>query len=412
MTIDEHDFQGGIIKGHGRRHSAYIFLTFKPSESWGRMRKWLSGIAKYVTTVAAQKCQYYIRENDPDTTHLNVALNTFDFLPPTGESGFPELDLHDRHDTVATLGQYPDGADVHSAYAPEINSNSKILLIVANNDFRKLKRKVDELIYEFERGNTVGVSKLFVIREDGDGPHLGPLGFVDGVGNPSPEEAPGLVLNEHGAIGQYSTLALINFLARGNVFDDKVLEIARCVDDVYDTRCDEEQFELKKEIAARLMGRFKDGRDLGGGYRKDLSDLFAGDPGFVKCPVGAHVRAVHSTGESRIVRRGTPYVIQHNGEEKKGLMFVSFQKDLRAQLFPMMKSMEDKLDLITYFDVAKTKGPDQVELNLKVGGLDRKVEVDFKDFQPVEYLGGNYFLVPGKNYLLSLADEDKVNNPV
>jgi len=401
--INDKDFQGGIIKGHGRDNCAYVFIEFDLRTSLNDINKWLAKTAHNVTTRSCQDCHYKNKENDPNTSHINIALSVY--LPHAADFGINANDL--TGELRNSLGNYDNTPPIGF---PEINSESYVILLVANKDLKILKDKVKDLVEDLKKDEDYFRVTTFIIsRKKGQEKHKGPLGFIDGISNPSEEEAPFLTVAEYSAKGsikkQYSTLFLMNFLADRKHFEDWVKKIAAQV--APSILPGEYPTDLLLEIKAKIMGRFPDGRDLNGECSTDLADIFNHDSAFKKCPMSAHIRSAHIVeDQKRIVRRGAAYVLSEN-DMKHGLMFASFQKNFTNQLFPILKRLKDNRDLITYSDGGASPKRNIHTLYLNYQGEVKEIEVNFSNFQPVKSIGASLFIVPGKNYLLNLAD--KVN---
>jgi dye decolorizing peroxidase len=113
-------------------------------------------------------------------------------------------------------------------------------------------------------------------------------------------------------------------------------------------------------IQEAAIGRRRDsGAPLSGGDREDEVDLGAKAPdGAYLVPADAHARAAHpaTTGSSLMLRRSYAYDdgVDADGAPDAGLMFVSFQRDLRS-FSATLQRMEDR-DAMLKFTTARGGG--------------------------------------------------------
>ena len=181
--------------------------------------------------------------------------------------------------------------------------------------------------------------------------------------------------------------------------------------------------ELEQLLAAKIVGRWKDGSSLvrhpfRPGGRPD-NDFLPGaeDPDGLRCPYGAHVRRANPrdsldpaaddplavANRRRILRSGRAYVSKETGEAA-GLLFMCFNADIERQfeflqqswlLRPSFHGLEDEADPMLggsgRFTIPTGQGP------VVLDGIGNFVTVR----------GGGYFFMPGRRavrYLASLSD--------
>jgi deferrochelatase/peroxidase EfeB len=186
--------------------------------------------------------------------------------------------------------------------------------------------------------------------------------------------------------------------------------------------------QLKDAIAAKLIGRWKDGTSLvryprmpgtvvgGASTQPDNSFLLGGeDPGGHACPFGAHIRRANprdtrypkdpeeiaAVNRHRILRVGRSYDMSHGNARSNGLLFLALNADIERQfefvqktwlLNPSFRGLEGEVDPIVghggrAFTVPTRNGP----LRL----------LDIPDV--VRVRGGGYFFMPGRAAMRYLA---------
>lgn len=98
----------------------------------------------------------------------------------------------------------------------------------------------------------------------------------------------------------------------------------------------------RQEMEQALGRRLSDGAPLTGDAERDLPDLTRTAAGRPVIAADAHVRLAHpsTNGGARIFRRGANYVTATGGRAESGLLFQSYQADLRAQLVPILRRLD------------------------------------------------------------------------
>jgi len=211
-------------------------------------------------------------------------------------------------------------------------------------------------------------------------------------------------------------------------FSKHVAEVAAELIKANDPRApSHDQAELEDWIAAKMMGRWKDGTSLVRHPREpgskgrhhatpDNAFLFGSeDPDGLRCPFGAHVRRANPrdsfdpgsqkqidiSNRHRILRVGRLYDPTSSNSGKPGLLFMCVNADIERQfeflqqswiLGPSFHGLEDEVDPIVGctdkgMTVPTPNGP------LRVPTLAAFVKV----------LGGGYFFMPGKAAVQELA---------
>jgi deferrochelatase/peroxidase EfeB len=176
---------------------------------------------------------------------------------------------------------------------------------------------------------------------------------------------------------------------------------------------------IKEIIAAKLMGRWKDGTSLvrypqapGAGRPDNGFLLGAEDPRALACPLGAHIRRANPrdtrfpgsseeiaiTNRHRILRVGRVY--EKDGSPR-GLLFMCLNADIERQfefiqktwlLNPNIHGLEDEVDPLI------GRKPRTFTLPTSSGVVRLKIDAPF-----VTVRGGGYFFLPGRTALQYLA---------
>jgi Dyp-type peroxidase family len=179
--------------------------------------------------------------------------------------------------------------------------------------------------------------------------------------------------------------------------------------------------EAASRLEAKIIGRLPDGTPLvPNGDRRDNDFGFAEDPFGYGCPVGAHVRRANPRGSlgnqnvphepdnaHRILRRARSYGSSyHPGvlDSGRGLLFLALNADIERQFefiqqnwinSPSFNGIDGERDPLVGGDVVphQTFTIPGVPAPCRIHNVPRFVNV----------VGGQYFFLPGKQALLSLA---------
>ena len=194
----------------------------------------------------------------------------------------------------------------------------------------------------------------------------------------------------------------------------------------------------KEWLAARLLGRWREGTALGlhGGERPEPADLgdnfgYADDPAGLKCPLTAHIRVVNSrdqplkfanqirfpNGPPRLVRRGFSYGAPWTGpggaDEDRGIVGLFFCARVNEQFYTILRWIHrtDFSDVLTALPrgldaqdalIADRSDPtSNTTIHLAVDG--RAVDVGLTTF--LSYRGVSILFAPGKQALATLGHD-------
>ncbi|HKE41543.1 MAG TPA: hypothetical protein VKG21_17025 [Casimicrobiaceae bacterium] len=187
---------------------------------------------------------------------------------------------------------------------------------------------------------------------------------------------------------------------------------------------------IKDAIAAKMVGRWKDGTSLLRNPRLPGSEqdpreepdneflLGAEDPSGLACPFGAHIRRanprdtrfpgaqdeIDSTNRHRVLRVGRAYVDPYAPDKRPGgLLFMCLNADIERQFEFIQKTWllnRNLHGLENEADPFMACGLRQFTIPTTTGPIRLKIEAKF-DF--VTMKGGGYFFLPGRAVLQYLA---------
>lgn len=376
--------QGNILKGHGREHTANVFLQFH-GDRLQAARDWLHRYAeRSVTTARCQlaETERFKRNHVPGGlfTGLYLSAAGYQYFKVPGELWPEDRDQKFHNGMKAALLGDPDPTTWHSPFNKDIH----VMVLLAHDDKRTLSKEVAALVAAVRPltlmnnppadapmlAPGIGIEYGNAIRNaNGDG--LEHFGYVDGISQPlfftddcNPDSAAAVPAGNTGdalAWDPAADLALVlvrdhaDTVHQGSFFVFRKLE-----QDVRGFKQAERDLanqlgltgEQRELAGTMLVGRFEDGTPLtvhdengmiGSGNANNFN--YDSDAAGLRCPFQAHVRKSNPRGSARSIqgtmlpsgpgmvkedkkhimaRRGIPY----------GLREVSTDFDCEPEQFP------------------------------------------------------------------------------
>jgi len=160
-------------------------------------------------------------------------------------------------------------------------------------------------------------------------------------------------------------------------------------------------------LAAKLMGRWRDGRPLAEPGNSTNDFTYAADPQGSRCPFHAHIRRANPRAGvilPRIARRGLSYGMP--GDADRGLVFMAYNANLAEQFETIQRWMAGANGSGGYSGQADpflgvaTAGQERVH-RCEIDG--RAIDIRLGDQPLVEVQWGGYFFVPSIPALRQLA---------
>jgi Dyp-type peroxidase family len=441
------NLQGNILKGHGRDHTAHIFLEFHKGKQ-NKVKKWLRDLAEQVTSMATQlkEQQDYRDYNLPGKlitcvyltaagyTYLGCGIGKFNSTFKAGmkesraKLGDPRIEKWDRgfRGTIHAMILLADDSDAYvgrEAHKMLDQVRDKLARISAV-ELGAAQRNADNNVIE-HFGYADGLSQPLMIAADVE-KALKKEHIKNFVGGWDPSAGPKLVLvqDPHGGKDAY-----------GSYFVFRKLE-----QDVFGFK------QREKELAGRLgligangeragataVGRFEDGNPVAMDNDDELPTNrmirnnfnYDDDPLGTKCPLHSHIRKVNprgSTGkktkerQGRIARVGITYGVRTDQSfedeevlprEGVGLLFMCYQADIKRQFEHMQQMMANRSSFpkpkigIDPIIGQGSKGAQRWPSDWGNPDPDTKKPFHFSGF--VTMKGGEYFFAPSIPFLKGL----------
>lgn len=447
------NLQGNILKGHGRSHTANIFIRCLPGQE-NNVKKWISGLTEsgYITSTLQQlRDTLKFKNNKVDGGLFACLLFTakgYQYLgldvtkfEPSFKNGMGAADLKD-----------PVQSKWENGFTGEIH----FMLLIADADKLKLAdevKKAKEAVAHF--GNITTIEYGNAVR-NGDGAGIEHFGYVDGISQPlffkdelevftgqngidddnpmefNPAAETSLVLisdplepADEGAMGSYFVFRKLEQDVSGFKNAEKAMA---------------QELGLKGEdqerAGAMIVGRFEDGTpvelsDEAGLINSYVQNNFNYDKNDAsRCPFHAHIRKSNPRNDladsntHTMARRGIPFGEREddpndgNLENKPtggvGLLFMSYQASIANQFEVIQKNWVNNP---TFPTGAATDPPGKSGIDPLIGQGDRSdkgsypVIWDKKDnsnfkragLDPfVTMKGGEYFFAPSLSFLKRL----------
>lgn len=452
--------QGNILNGHGRDHTANVFVVLPEQPDLARAV--LLGLSRHITSAVMQEAERRAFRQDREAgggTFGTLLLAASAYR----KAGYTEDELNQAFtedqdglaDTPflkgakAAVGELAD-PDPTKWEAPYRNIDA--LLLLADSHPTILNGVVATLQASLAGKASVYVERGKALRRNGEG--IEHFGYLDGRSQPLyttwdfEREADGSVKiypdghwreKEGGKTDVYEpfaplTAVLVDDLLAGNAhawgsyfvfrkleqnvrgFSDKEEALAK---DLVLPKGDEER------AGAMVVGRFEDGTPVVvhqaavAGSSVDNNFDYSGDPQGMKCPFQGHVRKTNPRGERstpeshaarRITRRGIPYGEREDMEhdlpgDGVGLLFMCYQASIPNQFGFMQKLWANNdafVEVGTGVDpiVGQGGGAGNHTWHEDWGGGPTKI-FDFRGF--VRMRGGEFFFAPSLAFFRALA---------
>jgi len=449
------DLQGNILKGHGRFHTANVFLNF-PADKIDGAKAFLKQLAaKDVTSALQQLFDAQLHKS----TGKNAGPFTAMFLTASGYKALglvavmPEgAAFRAGMDSRSTLNDPPRAA-WDETFQKDIHA---MVLLAADDDDKQSPLLRNELLDEFVKRVSLASGAVDILGvELGDQLRNGAnrgiehFGYIDGRSQPLMLEediqaelpngpTPGVwdptirlsqvIVRDPGgelevSCGSYFVFRKLEQNVRG--FKSKELALA------------EANGGIEELAGASVVGRFENGFPVIqlGHHQTDMPNLpnntvtnafdYTGDDAGLKCPYAAHIRKTNprrpDAQEHLMARRGITYGLRAddpNGDEindkpegKVGLLFMSYQSNLENQFEFTQSSWANNAN----FDFRAPNEVKPVGIDPIIGqpfgaapqqftekwGESLGPRDDFSGF--VTMKGGQYFFAPAISVLKRLA---------
>lgn len=440
--------QGNILKGHGREHTAHVFVKFyNPKKK--AVKKWLKCFAEENLT----SCKKQLKENELYKRNgVKGGLFTGIYLTKSGISYLkgekPLVNLTDEAFLAGMKSRKeklndPDSSKWDTGLREEFDA----MFLLAYHDKTQLALSLNEVLAQLH-GKKNALARICHVEfgnaihnENGDG--IEHFGYVDGISQP---------LFFQDEIANFCTTSGIDSIEKAafNPLADKFLVLVKDPfvedKDAYGSyfvfrKLEQNVRAFKKEekekadklglkgddderMGAMIVGRFEDGTPvtlskeeglIGSGNSNNFN--YEADKEGAKCPFHAHIRKTNprdATIHPHIMaRRGIPYGIRNVSPDLKphesvmptegvGLLFMSFQSNLVNQ-FEHIQSLANAKGLDAIIgQVAEGEAKKSVGEYTKVyGDASKKHPIDFN--LHVKMKGGEYFFAPSLAFFESLT---------
>jgi Dyp-type peroxidase family len=441
------NMQGNIIKGHGRDHTAHVFLQFDKKKKKAA-KQWLHTMAESAITSAQQQLrdrELFKRNGIRAGLFTGLALSadgykTLGLAAPVGDSFSKGM----KHEEVRTRLSDPKPNKWEAGYRGDIHA----MVLLAHHDITELSQAEQTItaavqsfaeVLHVEHGHALH-------NENGDG--IEHFGYVDGISQPLflQDEVDafraGKTLPLHWDPEAGLDLVLVQDMANNPNAQGSFFVFRKLEQDVKGFKDTEDELAQKlgltgedeERAGAMLVGRFEDGTPvtllghegmIGAGAENNFN--YEDDTYGAKCPFHAHIRKSNPRGSGKLepladekrhimARRGIPYDNRTEKEKKEddgkpsgkvGLLFMSHQASIENQFeFIQEKWVNNPLFPAAYAgsDPVIGQGADSKGwFASKHGNPFSMQNESFGQF--VHMKGGEYFFTPSIAFLKSLLGE-------
>jgi deferrochelatase/peroxidase EfeB len=416
--------QGNIRRGFKREHGMYVMLRFCDGIKDTRDRL-QSVLEKYVTSACQQ-------ERNADDSNKNGCVQSLGVgMVGLSYSGYEKLGLSSMSPSDPNLGfdlfkarlshpvyRQSDLTQWESAYRDPIDA----FLLLANDNKDLLKDTVSCATKDLDGLATVAATEYgYPLRRDASKTSDGieHFGFRDQV---SRSVDPETMLTRGDRLAKGAADEASGCFAVFMKLEQDVAKFNQHVDELADFYAKMHVPVTSEDIAARIVGRRRDGTPLASNTGLDEFD-FKADPKGDLCPQQAHIRVMNprdGTPRIPIVRRGLSFGRPLNDQEGadaatlpstgQGLLFFSLQRSLLDFLGLMSRAVNQRDPLLSNssdwtgdFNGEETHCPHGYRAQLwKVGG--REFCYAFADVTTLR--GGEFFYIPGMDFIRGLGSHE------
>jgi Dyp-type peroxidase family len=454
--------QGNILKGHGRDHTANIFIIGKPGKV-DKVKKWFNELADDNTGIIKSgyeqlKSAHLWKEKQIDSgpfACIHISKEGYFYLNNDNEdlvkSKFDENKSFLNGMRVAGLGDpFPDQWD------EGLNLKNHFMLLIADKNEEKIKEMAKAIKEDIKQFAEVTTTEYGNVIKNEVGAGLEHFGYVDGVSQPVffEDEYKKFKEDNHiiGSINEkYNPIAKKELVlvddpfvnvknALGSFFVFRKLEQnVRGFKEAEEELADKLKLkgEDKERAGAMIVGRFEDGTPIqfsneagmiDGHKNNNFNYEFADES---KCPYHAHIRKSNPRDDLKVLnesldaknhvmaRRGIPFgkrtddmfdgKIDTKPTRGVGLLFMSYQASIEKQFEIIQKRWANNEDFISR-EKNDAPGLDLIigqGVSKKLGGYASKWgdKTSIKQFgfdKFVTMKGGEYFFAPSISFLKNL----------
>jgi Dyp-type peroxidase family len=436
------NLQSNILKSHSRDHVRLLFLNYNTGKS--EVSTWIRNFisqGKFVISAMDQKIDSAEHKKNAAANNGIKSKTVANFY--LSAKGYEQLGLTTKgfacgnNDFVSGMKSKKVNNKLKdpelNEWEQDYNKDIQAMVLLADDDELRLNTEMDIL-----KISLAGIAQI--VKEEigknitavfgGKKRNLEHFGYADGISQPSyfsgvPLTSPvelqplNIILVKDPltdkADNNYGSFLVYRKLEQ-NVggFNNKITELAGNLE-----LNSNQQGKITKEdfAGALVIGRFKDGTPL---VKSDINlNEFPAFNDFKyentdrpahKCPFHAHIRKTNPRGqgilvpERYITRRGIPYG-EKNSDDKKGLLFMCFQSNLKRQFNFIQKTWSNAQGFPPFrgrpgIDPLIGQGNKGGQSWPKQYGSNDKIEFDFAGF--IKMKGGEYFFAPSIGFLKNI----------
>ena len=416
--------QGNIRKGYGREHGVYMMLRFCDGikDSRNCLQRVLE---KYVTSACQQEQITADWNKNGRVQSIGVGMVGLSY------SGYQKLGLTSMSPSNPDLGVelFKDRLSISryrkvdlTHWEPAYVDSIDAFLLLADDNKGRLKGTVSCATNDLAGLATVVTTEYgYPLRRDASKTSEGieHFGFRDQVSKPVEAET---LLTRGDRLAKGAPEEVSGCFAVFMKLEQNVAKFNQHVDELADFYAKMHVPVTAEDIAARAIGRQRDGTPLASSVTGLDEFDFKDDPKGDLCPQQAHIRVMNRRDGSEpipIVRRGMSYGRPLNDQEGtdvaslpsqgQGLLFFSLQHSLLDFLGLMVRAVQQRDPLLsnssdwTGESTGDTHCPHGYRAQLwKVGG--REFCYAFADVTTLR--GGEFFYIPGMDFIHGLGSHE------
>ncbi|MCU0467479.1 MAG: Dyp-type peroxidase [Arcicella sp.] len=451
--------QGNILKGHGRHHTANLFITGKTGNQ-EKMKQWLRHLVEGENPLI-KSCYSQLRSNalwkDKEIDSgifgcIHISAAGYRYLLNLGEG-----DMNSVFDTSFNNGMRK--ADLQDPspdkWEKGLNDDAHFLLIIADSNAGNVSRKVLDIRREIQDFADVVFTEIGDAIFNSEKAGIEHFGYVDGISQPlffedeiekyqADNSIPPNLQSTFNPSAEIDLVLIKDPFSELSTAMGSFLVFRKLEQNVKGFKKAEKELanklgltgEDEERAGAMLVGRFEDGTPV----------QISSEPGIInsavinnfdydktnegkldesKCPYHAHIRKsnprsdIGGSKDHIMARRGIPYgtrsdnpndgQIDNKPEGGVGLLFMSYQKSIENQ-FEFIQKLWVNNDTFPNFNPKDKDGLDPIigQGNSRALGAYPTIWGDPKSIKQCSFdlfvtmKGGGYFFAPSINFLKNL----------
>jgi len=389
--------QANVLRGHGKRYTIFYTLKIKndPSLELNEVNCRVGHLWKYVTFSVLRADNQIQFESK--VVFENVVVNLYLSASYFRRFGYKSTELSETSQ-MSTLQGIISSNNAPNDYDAKFVEGNDITIAISADVVEDANSAYDTISVDNGFFNWITLSSrreaynaLKKVAGENSSALSGPLGFKDsGSINLSLSSKIEVGIVPSGQLIGCSFLALVKFKTNRKKFLKAGVKVA-----LYSITRSVYYLFLKNLNwgVEHLMGIRKSGVELRGSDLVRKQEVISGD----------HIRLMRRfDGKNKMIRRSLLYEDVNKNEH--GMYFISYQKSLKENFFPLIQKIKDHEDFIVYSHRSNLSQKYRArKIYYKYKGRLKSLKVKNRNLNFVSHQADHFMLVPAKEYLIEMT---------